>query len=193
MAWTKEKAREYAKELLQWCHENHYCVQCHKAKAVPGKKCCYECAEKARLRNLSRTPEVREKMNEAARRKYHELKEAGICVKCRKRAADKGKSFCGICRGVIRIQSINKSREEGRLPMQMRGDGYHCAICGKEPEKIGDKLCVACYQRNLKNVENARSYAGKENRKWDRDIERECNEKKRTDGDCRTVRSGTGG
>lgn len=51
-------------------------------------------------------------------------------------------------------------------------------------EKAGDKLCPACMQRNKNLAQNMRSYVNKDNRKWDRDIERDCNEKKRHDGAC---------
>ena len=68
--------------------------------------------------------------------------------------------------------------------MEMRGDGHHCAICTRAVEKAGDKLCPACMQRNKKLAQNMRSYVNKDNRKWDKDIERDCNEKKRHDGAC---------
>lgn len=186
MAWTKEKAREYSREYRQWCRDHNFCTCCYSEKAIPGKRYCYKCAEKARTRSQNRSPELREKMNEAARNRYQQAKEAGICVRCRKRPADKGKSFCGICRGVIRERSKEKYREEGRLPMSMRGDGYHCAICTKEVEQIGSKLCNACRERNVKLAENMRSYINKDNRNWDKDIERDVREieKKRHDGAC---------
>ena len=78
MAWTKEKAREYSREYRQWCRDHNFCTCCYSEKAIPGKRYCYKCAEKARTRSQNRSPELREKMNEAARNRYQQAKEAGI-------------------------------------------------------------------------------------------------------------------
>lgn len=51
---------------------------------------------------------------------------------------------------------------------------------------LRSKLCNACHERDVKLAENMRSYINKDNRKWDKDIERDVREieKKRHDGAC---------
>lgn len=187
MAWTKEKAREYARELRQWCRENNWCVECHKERCIPGKRYCYDCAEKSRIRSISRTPEKRAKDNEAARKRYWELKEQGICTRCRKRPSN-GKALCTFCLAVDSIKANSRRRDQGIMPRYLMGDGYHCALCGKDTEKPGDKLCTTCLERNRERAETMRKHTNPSAHWWNRDNTaafsrgEKNNEEKRTDG-----------
>lgn len=186
MAWTKKKAREYMKETRQWCREHHICVRCFRETAVPGKVQCFECCEKSRLKSISRSREKRDKDNEAARKRYWELKEQGICTRCRKRPSN-GKALCTFCLAVDSIKANNRRRDQGIMPRYLMGDGYHCALCGKDTEKPGDKLCTACLERNRERAETMRKYTNPSAHWWNKDNRsafrgEKNNEEKRTDG-----------
>ena len=181
-------ANEYYKERREWLRSRHMCTYCGKEKAEPGKQRCFECAEKINAKAREYHKRTSEQKNERCKERYNRLKEQGVCVRCAKRPVENGKVHCSLCLAHFRIRDEKKRREEGRLPNYMRGDGYHCAICGRDTEKAGDKLCPACLERNRKNAEIARSYANRSNHWWSRDNSRifggECDEKKRHDGAC---------
>lgn len=177
------QASNYYKERRDWLKKYGLCIYC-KDKAEPGKLYCFACAEKVAARARHYHKEHAEEKNERSRNRYSRLKQEGICVRCGKRPVEKGKVHCSTCLAHCRIRDEKKRREKGLLPMEMRGDGHHCAICTRAVAKAGDKLCQACMQRNKKLAENMRSYVNKDSRKWNRDIERDCNEKKRHDGAC---------
>jgi len=185
-AVSKVPTSEYYKERRDWLKKYGLCINC-KEKAEPGKLYCFECAEKASARSRRYHQEHAQEKNERSRNRYSRLKESGICVRCGKRQAEKGKAHCSTCLAYCRIRDEKIRREKGLLPMEMRGDGYHCAICTRAVEKAGDKLCPACIQRNRKLADNMRGHAGR-NSRWDRDNSRifggECDEKKRHDGAC---------
>lgn len=155
MAWTKETHREYMRELRAWCREHHVCVACNRDEVIPGKKYCSDCAEKARLRSISRSRAERDKANERAAEKYHEFKDKGICVKCRKYPSN-GKALCPYCLAAERKRHIATNRENGRMPREIMGDGYHCSMCGKEPLP-GKKLCKDCYEKVCVSLVKARA------------------------------------
>ena len=164
MAWTKEKAREYAREHKKWLAEHHFCIMCGKNKAVPGKKHCYECCEKARKKKKNRSKETRERYNAAAKKKYYELKEQGICVQCRKHPTN-GTALCAYCLGITRAKHKEYRLEKGILPRCLMGDGHSCYNCGKE-SLPGKKVCKDCYDKLCANLVKARAALDGKPHKW---------------------------
>ena len=84
---------------------------------------------------MTMTEEAKEKHNRDMVEKYYGYVTCKMCLYHRRKLSEKYR------------------REQGVLPMDMRGDGYHCGVCGREVNKT--KLCESCKQKLLKNLENA--------------------------------------
>lgn len=76
-----------------------YCPRCRgKNKLMGDEKNCPECRAKSYAQYLKRDKEkAREYLREWNKRKYHERKEQGICVRCGKRKAQHGIVRCALC------------------------------------------------------------------------------------------------
>lgn len=159
--------KSYFRERREWLKSRGFCVDCGKNKAEPNRVRCFECAEKANRRSSAKYHENIEARREQSKQRYQERKDQGICVRC-SRPAEKGKVMCSVCLAQQRIKDEKKRRENGLLPMWMRGDGYHCAICGKDTSKAGDKLCPVCLERNLKLAENMRKSVDSSKHRWNK-------------------------
>lgn len=164
--WKTDRAKEYHKERYRWLKEHGICVCCGSNDAEPNRVLCFHCLEKNNAKKKADWYVNHEKKLEYQRNYYRELKEKGVCVRCRKRTTDNGRSCCSVCLGQFRARDAKKRREEGRLPMDMRGDGYHCAICTRDVAKAGDKLCEQCMERCRAKIALARQKIDHKNHKW---------------------------
>lgn len=125
------------------------CVRCHKRKAEPNKVMCMECADKdAEYTKRRREMDLAHiKAREAE--KYQELKESGICVRCKRRAATPGYVDCPSCRGKVRRKRYLERQDIERSERPSYG---LCYICGS-PVVEGKKVCESCYEKRLKAME----------------------------------------
>lgn len=96
-----EKNRQRHKEDYEFYLSMGLCRICGKNKQLPNATYCEECSQKAYVYNrkrYERNPEyVREHNRISNKKRYEECKAQGICTRCRKRKADKGRVMCRIC------------------------------------------------------------------------------------------------
>lgn len=158
---AKEKHNRDMVEKYYFYKSKGICTLCGQEQAAKGRVYCLNCLDAHSLREMIRrakeTPEQREKrlkkMAENSKKRRQKFKQSGLCICCGKRKPDNGYVTCKMCLYHRRKLSEKYRREQGVLPMDMIGDGYHCEVCGREVNKT--KLCESCKQKLLKNLENA--------------------------------------
>lgn len=136
-----------SKELRDWYAQHGICKTCGHEKAAPNRKYCWDCLAKAAEATAkyqeNRLEEQKQAENERRRKRYAERKAAGKCTKCGKRPPQAGKTKCTECLLKSRRIAEKCRRKKGIIPKILFGDGYHCAICGKDVDN--KKLCDECY------------------------------------------------
>lgn len=95
----------------EWLKQYGICVDCGQADAAKGKTRCLNCLDKAACATMVwRTKnDISEKNKAYCRSRYAASKEAGICVRCHKRPARKGRCDCQICNNKIKSHYILKN------------------------------------------------------------------------------------
>lgn len=146
----------YSKELYEWRKAHKICVQCGKEKAYKNYVCCLECRmeHNEKERNRVRTSEQIEHNNARARRYYDLLVAFGVCTKCKKRDAVKGKIFCETCRQKDLRRQKERFIKNGGTTREMFKYSNLCYFCGA-PVMKGKKVCEKHYLSNFKNLEKA--------------------------------------
>lgn len=160
MRW--KRCRQMNKELRDWYIQHGICVVCGHEKAVPNRKRCWDCLDKAAewtanyKANMTEEQKeaAKEKRNKRQKKKYAERKVAGKCTRCGKKMAVAGKTQCTECLLKSRRTAEKYRRKKGAVPKILFGDGCHCAICGKDTEN--KKLCDKCYRNATHKLENGR-------------------------------------
>ena len=90
-------------------------------------------------------------------------KAAGICTRCGKRKTDGEHAHCAVCRALKRSEQREYNRQQGMMPIELRGEGY-CTRCYKPIES--GKLCAECYEYLVKQAEYMRSRQDNSEHKW---------------------------
>ena len=125
------------------------------------EKSCPECRAKRAEYDRQRD---NKKVYSYTKEKRKIWREQGRCVSCGAELTvyDKGHSTCSDCREKRRnVYAANES-----VRREKRTDQGECYICGSKDLADGQKLCVLCYKRTLKNTKkmwDARRKDGKHN------------------------------
>lgn len=137
---------EYNRETKILCRNNGICPVCRKEKLFGDEKQCILCREKAFERKKPLTDEQKKRYAEtfkkSQRELYKERSENGICTRCGKIKAERGKKKCAVCleKDAIRHRlktDVTHSRE-------YRKEHNLCYRCGGI-RKEGYLLCEKCY------------------------------------------------
>lgn len=144
-----------SEEYYAMLDRNHLCHKCHKEKAFPGRKYCPECLEKNALKNAKQleriraNPELAQKLRDYHRARYHQHKDAGLCVACNKPATHGMYCYEHFVKDKRRIQ---KQTEKGRRDAldrvnvhNYRRENHLCCYCGA-PVEDGNptRACNTC-------------------------------------------------
>lgn len=110
------------------------------------------------------------------------LKKYGLCIYCKDKA-EPGKLYCFECAEKVAARARRYHQEHAEEKNERSRNRYNrlkqegiCVRCGKRPVEKGKVHCSTCLAHCRIRDEKKR----RENR----DIERDCNEKKRHDGAC---------
>lgn len=147
----REKQRLQTAEKRRALKKMGFCPECGSNRIYGDETICPECAAKKyadnRKRRLGKTEEEKAKERENAKEKRLQLIEKGICVKCRKRKAEKNKTRCQICN----IQERNRARSyRGCIARSERPAYGMCYFCGESIDT--GSICEKCKQRVSKNL-----------------------------------------
>lgn len=147
----REKQRKQTAEKRDALKKIGFCTECGKYRIYGNETLCPECATKKyidnRNRRINKSQEEIEKEREHAKEVRRKLIEDGICVKCRKRSAEKGKTRCQICN----IQERNRMRKNRGGIMRSERPAYGlCYFCGNKILK--GNICDKCKERIIKNL-----------------------------------------
>lgn len=145
-----KKVSQYNRENKKFYRDNGICPVCRKEKVFGDEKQCISCRQKAYERRKPLTDEQKERYGSHFRKQqnslYRERAENGICTRCGKRTAEKGKKKCRICldkdaeihrKLLYKRNKIREYREENNL----------CYYCGQKVESLNGRLCHSCRER----------------------------------------------
>lgn len=140
---------DYRKLLKQ----HHICCDCKKQDAytIAGRTLCAECAEKrAEAARKKYTCDGGEKQK-IATKKYREKNEKEHkCILCGKQLPNYCKyKTCDLCRRKARRRELDKLREKGTIPWDMRTSSEYCFQCAKKKPLVTGRLCKDCYGKKL--------------------------------------------
>lgn len=144
----QEYDQQYNKERYARYKQHHICVACGCEDAAKGKTRCLICLMKCNesTAKYNRTKRDKEAYNQYMREYRQKRKEQGLCQQCGRPTVN-GKTFCSAHLAVRAARDMDRRRKQGVTARVLFGDGYHCTFCGKEVEKIGDKCCPVCLER----------------------------------------------
>lgn len=143
MPRDKAKAAEAYRERRAWYIEHGICPRCGRNDIQRGYKSCLECrmADREKKRNMVKTDEQKQRTAAAIKALKEKRKAEGICVRCGKRKVSGRYVNCVICRKEKAEKQREYNRRQGRMPVELRGEGY-CARCYK-PIDSG-RICPEC-------------------------------------------------
>lgn len=150
----RNKINAATRERRQWYLDHKICPRCGKIDLMGDETICPEC--RAYETNLALKKRDKESYNAYhnnwSKSTYKKRKEAGICVRCGKKLATKGKATCALCRA--------KQNEKRRVRTGLSDRSEHianglCYFCD-EPVKPGYKVCEKHYQMNIIKLKNGR-------------------------------------
>ena len=168
----REKRNKAHKDDYEWRKEKGICVNCGKEYACYGLLLCHDCWEKSYVRNKQYYENNREvhkaKMKENAKKRYAELKEKGLCVKCGKYKAVQGMTLCLSCR--VKKNMTKDKRWNNDIPRNERNSYGLCYVCAT-PLNKHEKLCDTCYERVKQSMnrinENPNAAMKKNRQRWE--------------------------
>jgi hypothetical protein len=111
-------------------------------------------ADREKKRNMVKTDEQKQRTAAAIKALKEKRKAEGICVRCGKRKVSGSYVNCVICRKKTAEKQREYNRRQGRMPGELRGEGY-CARCYK-PIDSG-RICPECYEYLVKQAAYMRS------------------------------------
>lgn len=121
------------------------CTSCGSNKIYGSETLCPECAAKKYASNRKRQNAEKNRQYQHDRKEH--LKAAGICIKCGKRPAEKGKTRCVTCN--IKERDRAKRYRGGGISRSERPAYGLCYFCG---EKIQEgKICEKCKEQIVQN------------------------------------------
>lgn len=152
------------KERREWYLSHGICPHCGRNDLQKGYKLCLECRMKDLERHKGKTisEETKEKRKAAQRALADKRKAEGICVRCGKRKTDDKHTNCAICRAAKAAKQREYNQRNGRIPIQLRGEGY-CTRCYKPTD---GKLCAECYEYLVQQAAYMRSKQDNSNHTW---------------------------
>lgn len=86
----------------------------------------------------------KEKINECTKKRYHRLKNEGVCVCCGFRKATNNTTKCDECRKLVKQYQANR-----RLRLIEEG---LCVNCGKPLNGSINLTCQVCTEKNIKKT-----------------------------------------
>lgn len=136
-----------------WLNEHGICRDCGQRDVEPNTQLCFECAQrkykKANEYYQKHKEKIKEQAKERSKKIYEERKENGICVKCGKRKAIKGLTFCIECRA--KSKRVKDKRWNNDINRSERPSYGMCYVCGKKITS-NEKLCDICLERCRKQM-----------------------------------------
>lgn len=154
---------EYNREARKWYREHGLCPACggnRDDKYIYCLACRRRNADYAR--NTTPTEHTRESRRRTALKWYYDKKAKGICIKCGKRAAMSGRTWCAICAGRQNAKAKVKRAEKAVMR-----DPLKCFFCN-EPVLDGKKVCEKHYAMCLDKLAVA-AKTKKESHPWKMD------------------------
>lgn len=174
----KTKASQKAKERREWYLAHGICPHCGQNELQKGYKLCLECRMKDLERHKSKptSDEQRQKQAAAIKALIEKRKAEGVCVRCGKRKTDGKHTKCAICRAQKAAKQREYNRKNGRMPVELRGEGY-CVRCYKP---IGSgRICPECYEYLVKQAAYMRSKQDNAEHVWRKNTKIACDIVKR--------------
>ena len=149
-----EKVNEYKRENREFYIENGICPVCGKENLFGDEKQCISCRQKAYERRKPLTDEQKERYGKRFREQqktlYIERVESGICTRCGKYKAEKGKKKCRIC--LDKDAEMHRKRTYNRKNIkEYRKENHLCYYCGKEIDRDTGQICQSCLERCIQS------------------------------------------
>jgi hypothetical protein len=120
------------------------CPLCRKRAAAPNRVACPECLEASMLRSAANRDKTVE--HEKRRKRYYELKAAGICVSCKHREAEQGHVKCKVCQRKQIVYNRSHYVHKINLP-----GICSCRNCN-EPTVEGKAFCKYHYEKMVEHA-----------------------------------------
>ena len=100
------------KERYEWYKLKGICPRCGQENAAPGRVYCLNCLDLQAIATMKwrSGKDLSEKNKADCRKRYLKAKAEGICVRCYKRPARKGRCDCDICNRKIKSRYVLKNR-----------------------------------------------------------------------------------
>ncbi len=150
-----EKINEYHRKNRRFYSEHNICTECGKEIVFGGDKICPECRAKMNNGRKPLTDEQKKRYGERFKKQqkslYGQRKKRGICTRCGKRKAEKGKAKCLIC--LAKDAGLHKKSRISRS--ERPGYGF-CYICGEPLDREGS-LCKKCAETMTVNLPKYRN------------------------------------
>ena len=144
------KHNKYVKETRAFLRKQGMCPVCGKEKLFGDEKQCISCRQKAYDRRKPLTEEQKNRysarFNEHRKSIYKERSENGICTRCGKYKAEKGKKKCRIC--LDKDAEMHRKRTYNKKSTrEYRKENHLCYHCGKEIDRATGEICQSCWER----------------------------------------------
>lgn len=132
------------------------CVRCGERDAytMNGHSVCAVCAAKDRESYRKNPKERIARAMEYQKKRRKRLEEAGLCLRCGKRAPRPGLTTCENC--------FNKARAYDKQHGKPLIPGM-CSRCRSNPAIEGQQLCADCYDKTCKSLVKARAVSQAKN------------------------------
>ena len=143
------KHNKYVKETRAFLRNQCMCPVCGKEKLFGDEKQCISCRQKAYDRRKPLTEEQKKiysaRFNEHRKSLYKERSENGICTRCGKCKAEKGKKKCRIC--LDKDAEMHRKRTYNKKGVrEYRKENHLCYHCGKEIDRETGEICQSCWE-----------------------------------------------
>lgn len=137
----------------EWLDEMNLCHKCRRNKPAPNRKFCFDCLDETRAYNAKRYNS--EKAHEYQKRRreiYQQKKEAGICVRCKKKATHGMHCYEHSIKAKRNSQKMAEKRKKerharGLIPDYRKNNGL-CLFCGEKIEQDNIKRGFLVCQRH---------------------------------------------
>ena len=144
------KHNEYMRETRAFLRKQGMCPVCGKEKLFGDEKQCISCRQKAYDKRKPLTEEQKNRRNIQFREQqnsvYRERSENGICTRCGKYKAEKGKKKCRIC--LDKDAEMHRKRTYNKKSVrEYRKENHLCYHCGKEIDRETGEICQSCWER----------------------------------------------
>ena len=167
----RERRRQYAKEVRDWCREHGICTRCNKERAESGEALCLVCRMKLREDSQERyrkyaasmTEEERQARNAKKRQIAAKKRAQGICHQCN-RPVYQNHAYCY----EHYISQRNAHRKHDKKLLKGYAEQGLCRICGGECVP-GKKFCPEHYQQKVEAIKRAGEHRDLKKHTWAQD------------------------